>query len=627
MDQDAKKSLFRAIQHGVLNAEELIVDVDVSDEDDCSLLHWCAINNRVHLAAYLLARGALVNKIGGKLSETPLMWSSRYFYPRMTSLLLENGADVSLKSALGYDALHLACQAGNLNTLLLLLTLGKANPNSLIDSDKNTNLLHLVKNRDRRQGDSCLDVLRLLLHDDFHVDVFAQDSNGNTALHVLSGAPFKFNSERQPSLYASAPAVKERDMKIAWLLLEKGGRQLLDAKNASGLTAYQVSVEQKTVTMMRFLNDSWMFFVLPRALPIFITSTTVGSLFLLLHVFGWLIGCLAFSLSLAIWDRTSQGGIRKYEGRLWFGLTLGLICSLYGTFVAFCSQYYSVPYTLALTLETFCILFFLVKTSLTSPASLPKTRASDKSLHRIIDQVIAEGPQEGIGKAPPAGGNDSGPLEICSTCLDDRRCASVHCSQCDRCRVMLDHHCPFVNNCVGKGNRRTFVLFCITAAVGCFWMVLSSLFVEYTYVCKDLPQSNMLLRAVSVQSCVFFENPPLAAGTLVGVFVALWTGTIAWQQIFFVAIETSSFELMGGRHDGKCRVSVMHALRNLWMFWISGNYNVSARGATKPVSLGDSSIGGGHHHHNYQQVQDESEPFLASGSPAKKRSNSLQLHV
>ena len=623
-EREERKSLFRAIQHGASNAEELVGDVNATDEDDCSLLHWCAINNRVRLASFLLARGATVNKKGGTLGETPLMWCCRYFYPRMLSLLLENGADVSMKSALGYDALHLACQAGNLNTLLILLTLGKANPNSLVDSDKNTNLLHLVKNRDRRQGDStCLDVLRLLLHDDFHVDIFAQDSNGNTALHVLSGAPFKFNSERQPTLYASAPAVKERDVKMAWLLLEKGGRQLLDFKNASGLTAYQVSVEQKTVTMMRFLHDAWMFFVLPRAVPIVTTSSTVASLFLLLHVLGWLLGCLAFSLSLAIWDRTSQGGIRKYEGRLWFGLTLGLITSLYGTFLTFCRQYFSVTYTLALTLETFCILFFLVKTSVQDPASLPKTRATDKSFYRIIDQVIAEGPQEGIiGKA---GDNDSEPLQICSTCLDDRKCASVHCSQCDRCRVMLDHHCPFVNNCVGKGNRRTFVLFCICAAVGCLWMVLSSLFVQYSYLCADVPQSNVLLRAVSVQSCVFIKNPPLAAGTLVGAFVALWTGTIAWQQVFFVAIETSTFELMGGRHDGKCKVSVMHALRNLWMFWLSGNYNVTPRGATKPESLKDSNIGGHHHHHHHHQ--EESEPFLASGSPAKKRSNSLQLHV
>ena len=33
------------------------------------------------------------------------------------------------------------------------------------------------------------------------------------------------------------------------------------------------------------------------------------------------------------------------------------------------------------------------------------------------------------------------------------------------CVVNLDHHCPFVNNCVGRGNRRMFVLFTLFASM------------------------------------------------------------------------------------------------------------------------------------------------------------------
>ena len=41
---------------------------------------------------------------------------------------------------------------------------------------------------------------------------------------------------------------------------------------------------------------------------------------------------------------------------------------------------------------------------------------------------------------------------------------ATHCSQCDSCIVDLDHHCPFVDTCVGRGNRRVFLILCFSAS-------------------------------------------------------------------------------------------------------------------------------------------------------------------
>ena len=71
--------------------------------------------------------------------------------------------------------------------------------------------------------------------------------------------------------------------------------------------------------------------------------------------------------------------------------------------------------------------------------------------------------------------------EICKFCKDIKPLRTHHCRICGICVIKMDHHCPWINNCIGQNNHRYFLLFLLHIylyTIFCTIFILPILFTE-----------------------------------------------------------------------------------------------------------------------------------------------------
>ena len=139
------------------------------------------------------------------------------------------------------------------------------------------------------------------------------------------------------------------------------------------------------------------------------------------------------------------------------------------------------------------VMMFALYKSVTLPVSLRK-RANDDGVmntNATMTKDIENGGGEG-----ECGGGSTTDVYTCTTCLVRQPPRSKHWRTCNHCVPVFDHHCIWIDACVGEGNH-TFFLFYIalvTVNTGLFagWLLYQLLFAR-SYVNVKLMFYNVVV--------------------------------------------------------------------------------------------------------------------------------------
>ncbi|KAJ8302763.1 hypothetical protein KUTeg_019159 [Tegillarca granosa] len=139
-----------------------------------------------------------------------------------------------------------------------------------------------------------------------------------------------------------------------------------------------------------------------------------------------------------------------------------------------------------------------LKAMLSDPGAVPRGNATKENIMRM-------------------GLRDGQVVFKCPKCVSIKPDRAHHCSICQRCIRKMDHHCPWVNNCVGENNQKHFVLFTLyICIISCHSLYMSiHHFITCVGTCSGVspPATTVLL------IFLIFE------GLLFGIFTAIMCGT------------------------------------------------------------------------------------------------------
>jgi palmitoyltransferase ZDHHC9/14/18 len=132
--------------------------------------------------------------------------------------------------------------------------------------------------------------------------------------------------------------------------------------------------------------------------------------------------------------------------------------------------------------------------------------------------------------------------KFCVTCHHRRQPRTKHCNTCGVCVRDYDHHCAFINSCIGQRSRPVFFFYLLSLQLHCLAYLYFSIWDFKIGRVENFTFSNMLMMMISLVLLIYMFG------------VCLW-----WYQLFLLSkgitqyeFNTDAFEETGNPFDRGC---------------------------------------------------------------------------
>ncbi|PHJ23728.1 dhhc zinc finger domain-containing protein [Cystoisospora suis] len=207
-----------------------------------------------------------------------------------------------------------------------------------------------------------------------------------------------------------------------------------------------------------------------------------------------------------------------------------------------------VPLTQAILL--FFTLYFFVITACGDPGIIPRHRSPMSAYDPLTREYRARQPPR---HQDVVINGCSLRLKFCTTCNIYRPPRSVHCAICDNCVERFDHHCPWIGNCIGLRNYRSFILF----------VIFCSLLALFTFAASAVKLVTVILQLRDEDSTM--------EGAGDDVFHRVWKHATDAILLLFYTFFLSWFVLALAAYHGYLVVTNQTTYEQIKSFFYEGN--------------------------------------------------------